>query len=93
MAEGHAVCPELMGHGIGRRIHGAPNVPQHYVAQLSQPLTDGLVLTIKPIISAASGAVRGMRDGWTERTSDGARSAHAEHTMVVRDSAPVVLTA
>ena len=92
VAEGHAVCTELMGHGIGRRIHEAPQVPNHYVAHLSRPLTDGLVLTIEPIISAGSGAVRAASDGWTVRTSDGARSAHAEHTMVVRDSAPIVLT-
>ncbi|MDQ2759401.1 MAG: type I methionyl aminopeptidase, partial [Actinomycetota bacterium] len=52
MASGHAVCTELMGHGIGRRIHEAPQVPNHYVAHLSRPLTDGLVLTIEPIISA-----------------------------------------
>jgi len=93
VAGGHAVCTELMGHGIGRRIHEAPQVPNHYVAHLSQPLTDGLVLTIEPIISAGSGAVRATSDGWTVRTCDGARSAHAEHTVVVRDGAPVVLTA
>lgn len=92
VADRHAVCTELMGHGIGRRIHEAPQVPNHYVAHLSQPLTDGLVLTVEPIISAGSGAVRGASDGWAVRTSDGARSAHAEHTVVVRDSAPVVLT-
>lgn len=92
VADGHAVCTELVGHGIGRRIHEAPQVPNHYVAHLSQPLTDGLVLTVEPIVSAGSGAVRGTSDGWTVRTSDGSRSAHAEHTVVVRDSAPVVLT-
>ncbi len=92
VADGHAVCTELMGHGIGRRIHEAPQVPNHYLAHLSQPLTDGLVLTIEPIISAGSGAVRAASDGWTVRTSDGARSAHAEHTVVVCDNAPVVLT-
>ncbi len=92
VADGHAACTELVGHGIGRRIHEARQVPNHYVAHLSQPLTDGLVLTVEPIISAGGGAVRAASDGWTLRTSDGARSAHAEHTVVVRDSAPVVLT-
>ena len=92
VADRYAVCTELMGHGIGRRIHEAPQVPNYYLAHLSQPLTDGLVLTVEPIISAGSGAVRGTSDGWAVRTSDGARSAHAEHTVVVRDSAPVVLT-
>lgn len=92
-AGGQAVCADLTGHGIGRRIHEPPRVPNHYVAQLSQPLTEGLVLTVEPIISAGSGAVQGTSDGWTVRTSDGARSAHAEHTIVVRGGAPVVLTA
>lgn len=48
---------------------------------------------VEPIISAGSGAVRATSDGWTLRTSDGARSAHVEHTIVVRDGAALVLTA
>jgi methionyl aminopeptidase len=90
---GHAVCTDLMGHGIGRRIHEPPNVPNHYVPRLSQALTDGLVLTIEPIISAGSGAVRETGDGWTVRTADGALSAHVEHTIVITQGEPVVLTA
>jgi methionyl aminopeptidase len=90
---GHAVCTDLMGHGIGRRIHEPPHVPNHYVPQLSQPLTEGLVLTIEPIISAGSGAVRETGDGWTVRTADGALSAHVEHTIVITQGAPIVLTA
>ena len=92
-AGGQAVCTELMGHGIGRRIHEDPQGPNHYVAQLSAPLTEGLVLTIEPIISAGDGRVRVTGDGWTVRTSDGARSAHAEHTIVIRGDAALVLTA
>jgi methionyl aminopeptidase len=90
---GHAVCADLMGHGIGRRIHEPPNVPNHYVPQLSQALTNGLVLTIEPIISAGSGAVRETGDGWTVRTADGALSAHVEHTIVITQGEPIVLTA
>lgn len=90
--EGHSVCAELLGHGIGRKIHEPPNVPAVYVPWLSQPLTEGLVLTIEPIISAGSGAVREAGDGWTMRTSDEALSAHAEHTMVITKGEPIVLT-
>lgn len=93
LAGGQSVCTELTGQGIGRRIHEPPQVPNHYVARLSQPLTDGLVLTIEPIICAGSGAVCDAGDGWTIRTSDRARSAHAEHTVVVRSGTPLVLTA
>jgi methionyl aminopeptidase len=56
-------------------------------------LTDGLVLTVEPIIAAGDGRVRGTRDGWTVRTVDGSPSAHFEHTIVVRDGAPLILTA
>ena len=90
---GHSVCAELGGHGIGRRIHEDPTVPNHYVEALNEPLTEGLVLTIEPIISAGSGAVAPDRDGWTIRTADGALSAHAEHTLVITAGAPLLLTA
>jgi len=91
--DGYAVCRELVGHGIGRRLHESPDVPNHYVAALSKPLTEGLVLTIEPVISAGSGAVRGTRDGWTVKTADRALSAHVEHTVVITSGRPLVLTA
>jgi methionyl aminopeptidase len=90
---GHSVCAELTGHGIGRRIHEDPTVPSYYVAGLDEPLTEGLVLTIEPIISAGNGAVVAGDDGWTIRTADGALSAHAEHTLVITTGAPLLLTA
>jgi methionyl aminopeptidase len=90
---GHAVCGDLMGHGIGRRVHEAPDVPAYFAAGLTQPLTEGLVLTIEPVVSAGNGAVYGAADGWTVRTADGALSAHVEHTIVVRTGLPHVLTA
>lgn len=89
---GHAVCADLTGHGIGRRIHEPPNVPNVFVAELDQPLTTGLVMTIEPIISAGSGEVVEAADGWTFRTADHALSAHAEHTIVITTGAPIVLT-
>jgi methionyl aminopeptidase len=90
---GHAVCTELTGHGIGRRIHEPPEVPNSFDPRQTQRLTEGLVMTIEPIVSAGSGEVRVARDGWTIRTADGALSAHVEHTIVVRDGAPLILTA
>jgi methionyl aminopeptidase len=63
------VCEELMGHEIGRRLHEAPDVPNVYDAALTDRLTDGLVLTIEPIVSAGSGAVHQSRDGWTVCTA------------------------
>ena len=89
---GYAVCPELTGHGIGREIHEWPTVPNYPEPALSQPLTAGLVITIEPIICAGSGAVYQDRDGWTIKTRDGAVAAHVEHTIVITDEAPVILT-
>jgi methionyl aminopeptidase len=90
---GHAVCRDLQGHGIGRRIHEPPEVPSYFARELDQPLTAGLVLTIEPIVSTGSGEVVEGEDGWTIRTADGAPVAHAEHTIVIREGAPLVLTA
>jgi len=92
-ARGHSVCANLMGHGIGRRIHEPPDVPNLYIKKLTQPLTDGLVLTLEPIISAGNGAVRSTDDGWTICTADGALSAHFEHTVVITAGEPLILTA
>ncbi len=92
-ARGFSVCDGLMGHGIGRRIHEAPDVPNVFEAALSQPLTDGLVITIEPLVAAGGSAVRMDRDGWTVRTADRSLSAHAEHTIVIRAGEPLVLTA
>jgi methionyl aminopeptidase len=92
-AQGYAVCPELTGHGIGRRVHEWPTVPNYDAPELNQPLTTGLVITIEPIISAGTGAVYQSRDGWTIKTADEAVSAHVEHTIVITESAPLLITA
>jgi methionyl aminopeptidase len=87
------VCTDLMGHGIGRRIHEDPNIPSFYAHGFDQPLTDGLVITIEPIIASGSGEVQEADDGWTFKTRDGSRSSHAEHTIVITSGAPLILTA
>jgi methionyl aminopeptidase len=92
-ARGYALCDGLMGHGIGRRIHEPPDVPNQYDAELSEPLSEGLVITVEPLVAAGAGAVRLGRDGWTVRTADSSPVAHVEHTLVVQDGAPLVLTA
>src|SRR6478752_4885076 len=86
---GFNVCAELTGHGIGRRIHEEPNVPN--VAWDGPQLTDGLVITVEPIIAAGAGEIYVDDDGWTIRTEDGSPSAHFEHTIVVTDGAPILI--
>jgi methionyl aminopeptidase len=89
---GFNVCASLTGHGIGRRIHEEPTVFSVGMPGPSPTLTEGMVLTIEPIIAAGEGEV--VEDGeWVVRTADGSLSAHAEHTLVITDGAPLVLTA
>jgi len=92
-ARGFSVLRDLTGHGIGRRLHEPPTVPSWDAPWARRPLTKGLVMTIEPIIGEGGRGVVEGGDGWTIRTADGGRSAHAEHTIVVTDGAPVVLTA
>lgn len=91
-AHGFAVVPGLEGHGVGRTIHEPPSVPNHYVATQADVLTDGLVLTIEPIISARPARLRQDADGWTIRTHDGSLAAHEEHTLVITSTGAEILT-
>ncbi len=90
---GFSVIRELGGHGIGRTIHEAPHVPNYPAPEASQILTEGLVITVEPIIAAGSGRTMLAKDGWTVRTADGKRSAHYEHTIVITKGEPILLTA
>ncbi len=91
--EGYAVVRELGGHGIGRTIHEEPSVPNYYDPRLRGRLTEGLVITIEPIVAGRSGRVIEESDGWTIRTVDRSPVAHFEHTMVITRGRPILLTA
>lgn len=91
--DGFAVIRELGGHGIGRTIHEAPRVPNFADRSANQILSEGLVITIEPIISAGSGDAFEANDGWTVCTADRRPSAHYEHTLVITRGRPLVLTA
>ena len=90
---GFAVVPELCGHGIGRVIHEEPSIPNFDDPEATRSLTEGLVITIEPIVTSGAGEVERDADGWTERTVDGSLAAHFEHTVVVTRGAPLLLTA
>lgn len=90
---GFTVIRGLAGHGVGRAIHEPPTVPNEPDPWQRDMLTDGLVLTIEPMISNGSSAVVQDDDGWTLRTRDGSLAAHYEHTIVITRQGPVVLTA
>jgi methionyl aminopeptidase len=90
---GFSVINGLCGHGVGRTIHEEPSVPNYYDPFQTDVLTEGMVITIEPMISAGSAYAIQDADGWTLRTRDGSLSAHHEHTLVITRGAPVVLTA
>ena len=90
---GFSIIRDLGGHGIGRTIHEEPRVPNYADPEASQILTEGLVITVEPIIAAGSGRSVTAKDGWTIVTADHQPSAHYEHTLVITKGAPLVLTA
>jgi methionyl aminopeptidase len=91
---GARVLRELCGHGIGRTIHEGPSVSNWADPDgEDEVLTEGLVMTIEPIIAQTTRETVAEDDGWTISTDDGSVSAHAEHTLVVRDGRPLILTA
>jgi methionyl aminopeptidase len=90
---GFQVMRELCGHGVGRTIHEAPSVPNYHDPRFRTRLTEGMVITIEPIIAAGSGAGILKPDGWTIRTADGSLAAHYEHTVVITRDEPILLTA
>jgi methionyl aminopeptidase len=88
-----AVVRELCGHGVGRTIHEDPEVPNFENRWQTDVLTEGLVLAVEPMFAALPARAVKLEDGWTIATSNGALSAHEEHTIVIRHGAPLVLTA
>jgi methionyl aminopeptidase len=81
------------GHGIGRRMHEDPHVPNRGRPGRGFPLRHGLVLAIEPMLMAGGrNTYRTDIDGWTLRTTDGSRAAHIEHTVAVTDQGPRILT-
>jgi methionyl aminopeptidase len=92
-AAGFHVIRDLCGHGIGRTIHEKPSVPNWPDPSASDVLTEGLVITVEPIIASRSGKSVLAKDGWTVRTADRGLAAHYEHTLVITKDAPLLLTA
>jgi methionyl aminopeptidase len=90
---GFEILSALSGHGIGRTIHEEPTIPNYYDRRLTAPLTEGLVVTLEPIITTGRDRTIVAADGWTTKTADGSPSAHCEHTIVITRGSPIVLTA
>jgi methionyl aminopeptidase len=90
---GYGVPDGFGGHGIGRTMHEDPGVPNEGRPGRGMPLRHGMVLAIEPMLIGGGGDDHcTARDGWTVRTVDGSRAAHAEHTVAVTDDGPRILT-
>jgi methionyl aminopeptidase len=92
-AAGYGIPPDFGGHGIGRSMHEPPGVPNEGQRGSGLPLRPGLVLAIEPMLLAGGhDAYTTDGDGWSLRTTDGSRAAHAEHTVAVTENGPEILT-
>jgi len=90
--EGFSVVRELVGHGIGRNLHEAPEVPNYGKRGQGIKLQNGLVIAVEPMVNLGSKNIVQEADGWTIRTRDNKPSAHFEHTIVVRKDKAEILT-
>ena len=91
-SRGFAVLRELAGHGVGRRIHEEPTVSNYFDPFQRDLLTEGLVLTIEPLIAERRTTVVQDSDGWTLRTRNGCLAAHYEHTLIITAGSPNIVT-
>lgn len=93
---GFSSVRDLVGHGIGRQMHEAPQVPNFFepqqFADYDLRLRPGMVLAIEPMVNAGGYQLRLDQDGWTMRTADGRLSAHFEHTVAITKGEPLILT-
>ena len=89
---GYSVVREFVGHGVGRTMHEEPQIPNFVEKKSSPKLKPGMTLAIEPMVNAGRADVQILKDGWTVVTKDGSLSAHFEHTVLVTESEPEILT-
>lgn len=92
LPEHFAIIRNFVGHGIGTEMHAEPQIPNFVTSQRGPKLRAGMVLAIEPMVSAGTHDVKVLDDGWTAVTGDGLPSAHFEHSIVVRDGEPEILS-
>jgi methionyl aminopeptidase len=92
-AHGYSVVREFVGHGVGKSVHEEPQIPNYVEAGKSSPkLRAGMTLAIEPMVNAGRPEVKILKDGWTVVTIDGQLSAHFEHTVLITEGEPEILT-
>ena len=91
-SRGYGVVREYVGHGIGRKLHEEPQIPNYGVAGRGALLHAGMAIAIEPMVNIGTWRTRALEDGWTVVTADGKLSAHFEHTMIIGEDGAEVLT-
>ena len=91
-AAGFSVVRDFVGHGIGKRLHEEPQIPNYGVGGRGIELKSGMVLAIEPMVNAGTYKVSILDNGWTVVTEDGKLSAHFEHTVAITEQGPVILS-
>jgi methionyl aminopeptidase len=91
-ANGFSIVREFVGHGVGRSMHEEPQIPNFVDGKSSPKLRPGMTLAIEPMVNAGAATVKILNDGWTVVTQDGSLSAHFEHTVLVTETEPEILT-
>ena len=90
---GYSVVTEFAGHGIGRRLHEDPQVPNYFRRGMPNPrLQEGMALAIEPMVNEGTSDLEILSDGWTAVTADGKLSAHFEHSIAITSNGPVILS-
>jgi methionyl aminopeptidase len=89
---GFSVVREFVGHGVGRKMHEEPQIPNYGRRGSGPKLKAGMTLAIEPMINMGASEVRLLEDGWTVRTADGQPSSHFEHTVLITKEEPEILT-
>jgi methionyl aminopeptidase len=89
---GYSVVREFVGHGVGRAVHEEPQVPNFVDAKCNAKLVPGMTIAIEPMVNAGQPGTKILNDGWTVVTQDGSLSAHFEHTVLITEGEPEILT-
>jgi methionyl aminopeptidase len=90
--EGFSIVREFVGHGVGRRLHEDPPIPNYGARDRGVRLREGMVLAIEPMVNVGKSEVMLKSDGWTAVTRDGSLSAHFEHSIAITERGPEVLS-
>ena len=91
-SNGFAVVRSFVGHGVGRKMHEEPEVPNFGMPGRGPRLLPGMTIAVEPMVNAGTYEVRVLKDGWTTVTADGKLSAHYENTVLITDGEPEILT-